>query len=152
LGNFPELCLKYGAFGLLQVGLAAQADKWRRSRLQYRQDAAKTAQGDFFMDKRSKVRFLAMAALAFVFLVTGCATYTNYLHIITPHNAADLLADNVQVFEGATYDEAAVLAAEAGYEVILSYEGRGRQGLFAVNASVRLIAKDEDGIRPAAGE
>jgi hypothetical protein len=32
--------------------------------------------------------------------------------------------------------------------VILSYEGRGQQGLFAMNASVRLIAKDADGIRP----
>ena len=88
------------------------------------------------------------SALALAFLLAGCSKFTNYLHIITPHNAADLLADNVQVFEGASYDEAAVLAGEAGYEVILSYEGRGQQGLFAVNASVRLIAKDEDGIRP----
>jgi hypothetical protein len=98
-----------------------------------------------------KVLICGFSALALMFLVAGCNTFTNYLHIITPHNAADLLADNVQVFEGASYDEAAVLAAEAGYEVILSYEGRGKQGLFALNASVRLIAQDEDGIRPAMG-
>jgi hypothetical protein len=92
------------------------------------------------------------ALLAFTFLAAGCATTTSYLHIVTPHTAADLLGNNVQVFEGASYDEAAVLAAEAGYEVILSYEGRGQQGLFAMNASVRLIAQDKDGIRPAAGK
>jgi hypothetical protein len=98
-----------------------------------------------------KILICGFSALALTFLAAGCSTYTNYLHIITPHTAADLLADNVQVFEGASYDEAAVLAGEAGYEIILSYEGRGREGLLAVNASVRLLAKDEDGIRPAAG-
>jgi hypothetical protein len=99
-----------------------------------------------------KVLMCGFCALALTCLLAGCNTFTNYLHVITPHTAADLLADNVQVFEGASYDEAAVLAAEAGYEVILSYEGRGQQGLFAVNAAVRLIARDEDGIRPAKGE
>lgn len=104
------------------------------------------------MKKKGIVLGMLAMVLILGMVLAGCATYTNYLHIITPHSAADLLADNVQVFEGRSYDEAAVLAAEAGYEVILSYEGRGRQGLFAVNASVRLIAQDKDGKRPATGE
>ncbi|MDR0524789.1 MAG: hypothetical protein LBG90_02840 [Spirochaetaceae bacterium] len=99
-----------------------------------------------------KVLVRGFSAAAFAFSVAGCASSTNYLHIITPHTAADLLADDVQVFEGKSYDEAAVQAAEAGYEVILSYEGRGQQGLFGMNASVRLIAKDADGIRPSTGK
>jgi hypothetical protein len=107
---------------------------------------------EFFMNMKRKLFNMALVLPAITFLAAGCATSTNYLHVITPHTAADLLADNVQVFEGRSYDEAAVLAAEAGYEVILSYEGRGRQGLFAMNASVRLIAQDKDGIRPAAGK
>jgi hypothetical protein len=90
----------------------------------------------------------AAIRLSALMVLAGCASSTNYLQIITPHTAADLLADNVEVFEGASYDEAAVLAGEAGYEVILSYEGRGQQGLFAMNSRVRLIAKDKDGIRP----
>jgi hypothetical protein len=100
-----------------------------------------------------KIFMCGFSALAVACLVAGCSTFTNYLQIVTPHTAADLLADNVQAFEGKSYDEAAVLAAEAGYEIILSYEGRGKQGLFnAVNASVRLIAKDADGIRPSTGK
>jgi len=80
--------------------------------------------------------------------IAGCTT-TSYLTIITPHSAVDLLADNVRVFEGTTYDEAAVLAGEAGFEVILSYEGRNRQGLLGSPVgAVRIIAKDTDGIRP----
>jgi hypothetical protein len=95
------------------------------------------------------VGMLAMA-LAFTLFIAGCTT-TNYLAIVTPHNAVDLLSDNVQVFVGASYDEAAVLAGEAGFEVILSYEGRNTQGLFGSPVgSVRVIAKDADGIRPGA--
>jgi hypothetical protein len=63
----------------------------------------------------------------------------------------DLLADNVRVFEGVSYDDAAVQAGEAGFEVILSYEGRNTQGFsIAPVGSVRIIAKDADGIRPTA--
>jgi rhodanese-related sulfurtransferase len=115
------------------------------ARLSGRRIARTLPQRGFTM---KKVLIGGFSALALAFLTAGCSTFTNYLQIITPHTAADLLADNVQVFEGRSYDEAAVLAAEAGYEVILSYEGRGQQGLFAVNASVRLIAQDRDGIRP----
>jgi hypothetical protein len=90
-------------------------------------------------------------ALALTFLAGGCATSTNYLHIITPHTAADLLADNVEVFVGSSYDEAALLAAEAGYEVILSYEGRSQQTFFTTSSRVRLIAQDVDGDRHVTG-
>jgi hypothetical protein len=91
--------------------------------------------------------FTGVLAMALVFGLSGCTT-TNYLEIITPHNAVELLSDNVQVFEATSYDQAAVLAGEAGFEVILSYEGRNRQGLFGSPVgSVRVIAKDADGIR-----
>jgi hypothetical protein len=93
---------------------------------------------------------ISVLALTFTMVTSGC-TSTNYLSIITPHKAVELLSDNVQVFVGATYDEAAVLAGEAGFEVILSYEGRNRQGFFGSPVgSVRIIAKDADGIRPVA--
>jgi hypothetical protein len=96
-----------------------------------------------------KVLICGISALMLTFslFLAGCTT-TNYLEIITPHNAVELLSDNVRVFVGTTYDEAAVLAGEAGFEVILSYEGRNRQGLFGSPVgSVRVIAKDADGIR-----
>jgi hypothetical protein len=102
----------------------------------------------------AKKRFFGMLALMLTFgmTVAGCTT-TNYFGIITPHNPVELLSDNVQLFVGASYDEAAVLAGEAGFEVILSYEGRNRQGLFgAPVGSVRVIAKDADGIRPSAAK
>jgi hypothetical protein len=97
-----------------------------------------------------KVLMCGIAALTFTLCIAGCTT-TNYLEIVTPHNAVELLSDNVRVFEGAFYDEAAVLAGEAGFEVILSYEGRNTQGLLGSPVgSVRIIAKDADGIRPVA--
>jgi hypothetical protein len=93
---------------------------------------------------------LLVLSLTLTLFVAGCTT-TNYLAIITPHTAVELLSDNVRVFEGATYDEAAVLAGEAGFEVILSYEGRNQQGFMGSPVgSVRIIAKDADGIRPGA--
>jgi hypothetical protein len=99
-----------------------------------------------------KVLFGGIAALMLVctLCIAGCTT-TNYLQIITPHTADELITDNVQVFEGASYDEAAVLAGEAGFEVILSYEGRNTQGLFGSPVGhFRILAKDADGIRPGA--
>jgi hypothetical protein len=94
--------------------------------------------------------FFGMLVLALGLILAGCTT-TNYLEIITPHTADELLSDNVRVFEGVSYDEAAVQAGEAGFEVILSYEGRNQQGLFGSPVgSVRIIAKDADGIRPGA--
>jgi hypothetical protein len=104
------------------------------------------------MKQKSLFAGMLAAALALGLVIAGCTT-TNYLSVITPHSAVDLLSDNVQVFEGETYDEAAVLAGEAGFEVILSYEGRNRQGLFGSPVGkVRVIAKDADGIRPVAGK
>jgi hypothetical protein len=98
-----------------------------------------------------KVLICGISALALIFalFIAGC-TSTNYLEIVTPHNAVELLSDNVRVFEGATYDEAAILAGEAGFEVILSYEGRNQQGPMGSTGSVRIIAKDADGIRSLA--
>jgi hypothetical protein len=93
--------------------------------------------------------FTGILAMALVFGLSGC-TSTGYLEIVTPHNAVELLSDNVQVFEGASYDQAAVLAGEAGFEVIISYEGRNLQGPMGSAGSVRIIAKDADGIRPSA--
>jgi hypothetical protein len=105
---------------------------------------------EFCMKKKSF--FAGMLAMVLAFGMAGCTT-TNYLTIITPHNAVELLADSVRVFEGKSYDEAAVLAGEAGFEVILSYEGRNRQGLFGSPVgSVRIIAKDADGIHPGAAK
>jgi hypothetical protein len=90
---------------------------------------------------KKKSFFAGMSAVALTFGMAGCTT-TNYLGIITPHTAVELLADNVRVFEGASYDEAAVKAGEAGFEVILSYEGRNQQGLLGSPVgSVRIIAK-----------
>jgi hypothetical protein len=101
---------------------------------------------EYFVEKALICGISAMA-LVFSLCIAGCTT-TNYFGIITPHTAVELLSDNVRVFEGTTYDEAAVLAGEAGFEVILSYEGRNKQGLFGSPVgSVRIIAKDADGIR-----
>jgi len=100
--------------------------------------------------KKALIGGISALTLTFTLGIAGCTT-TNYLEIITPHNAVELLSDNVRVFEGASYDEAAVQAGEAGFEVILSYEGRNQQGLFGSPVgSVRIIAKDADGIRPIA--
>jgi hypothetical protein len=93
---------------------------------------------------------ISALTLTFTLCIAGCTT-TSYLEIITPHTAVELLSDNVRVCEGATYDEAAVLAGEAGFELILSYEGRNTQGLLGSPVgAVRIIAKDADGIRPVA--
>jgi hypothetical protein len=96
-----------------------------------------------------KEKFFGMSAVALALglVLAGCTT-TNYLEIITPHTAVDLLSDDVRVFEGKSYDEAAVKAGEAGFELILSYEGRNYQGVLGSPVgSVRIIAKDADGIR-----
>jgi hypothetical protein len=88
-------------------------------------------------------------ALAMVFgLALGGCTTTDYLGIVTPHDAAEVASDNVQVFEGKSYDQAVALAGEAGFEVILSYEGRTSHPLGFLVPKVRVLAKDGDGIRP----
>jgi hypothetical protein len=79
----------------------------------------------------------------------GACTTTAYLGIVTPHDAVEVLSDNVQAFEGPSYDAAIVKAGSMGFEVILSYEGRNLS-LFGVTGIVRVIAKDADGIRPEA--
>lgn len=89
-------------------------------------------------------------AAAFAAFTVGCTT-TAYLGIVTPHDAVEVLSDDVQVFEGPSYDSAVAQAGEAGFEVILSYEGRN-MSFIGITGSVRVIAKDADGIRPSAAE
>jgi len=93
---------------------------------------------------------LVVVFAAAILILSGC-TSTQYLGVVTPHNAVDVLGRNVQVFEGISYDEAVLLAGEAGYEVILSYEGRNTMALFGLSGKVRVIAKDADGVRPGVG-
>ncbi|MDR2499838.1 MAG: hypothetical protein LBD37_02000 [Treponema sp.] len=92
-----------------------------------------------------------IAALAAVisFGLAGCTT-TSYLGIVTPHSADEVLADNVRIFEGGSYAAAAARAAEAGFEVILAYEGLNQHILSFLIPKTRVIAKDADGVRPAA--
>jgi hypothetical protein len=93
--------------------------------------------------------FLGMLVMVLTIGLSDC-TSTNYFSIVTEHTATEVVSDNVQVFEGASYDAAVVKAGEAGFEVILSYEGRNQQGPFGWGGKVRVLAKDADGIRPAA--
>jgi hypothetical protein len=97
--------------------------------------------------KKAKETMVLLAVLAAA-RASGC-TSTAYMGIVTPHDAVEVLSDNVQVFEGPTYDSAVAQAGEAGFEVILSYEGRN-MAFIGITGSVRVIAKDADGIRPSA--
>jgi membrane-associated protease RseP (regulator of RpoE activity) len=117
------------------------------------ENMAKNSESIFVAPKEFSMKkenfFVAMLSMVLTFgmMMAGCTT-TDYVGIVTPHNAVELLSDDVQVFEGASYDEAAVKAGEAGFEVIISYEGRNTQGLFGfLVGSVRVIAKDADGSR-----
>ncbi|MDR2482593.1 MAG: hypothetical protein LBD08_03065, partial [Treponema sp.] len=87
----------------------------------------------------SLIGITALAAVTGLGLA-GCTT-TSYMGIVTPHSAAEVLADNVQMFEGASYGDAAVRAGEAGFEVILAYEGRNQTMLGFLFPKVRVIAK-----------
>jgi S1-C subfamily serine protease len=96
--------------------------------------------------KTGKVVFASAVMCAALAVLAGC-TSIQFMGTVTPHTATDVLENNVRVFTDLTYEGAVRQAGEAGFEVILEYEGRVQDFGIIKLYRIAVLAKDADGIR-----